>query len=263
MKTLKLDHSLADMIRRGDKTSTWRMYDDKDIRVNDDINLLDKVDPKDPGTWQSVGTARVDMVVEKRLGDITKSDFGGHEQFASREEMLKAYQGYYGPQVTFETPIKMIHFSLDRKTHAKVTDALPRLSEAKMYADGGSRGNPGPSASGFAIMDMDGQIVVKKGIYLGVTTNNQAEYQALRLGLEEARNMGVREVHVYMDSLLVINQMVGIFKVKNRDLWPIHEAIKELAATFKHVSYTHVPRELNKIADAEVNEALDAAEKLQ
>lgn len=263
MKTLKLDHSLADMVRRGDKTSTWRMYDDKDIRVNDEIELLDKVDPKDPSTWGQVGIARVDMVIEKRLGDVSRSDFQGHAEYASREEMLQDYQKYYGPQVTFETPIKMIHFTLDKKTQARVVDALPKLAEARMYADGGSRGNPGPSASGFAIMDMDGQIVVKKGIYLGVTTNNQAEYQALKLGLEEARSMGIREVHVYMDSLLVVNQMLGIFKVKNRDLWPIHEAIKEVATTFKHVSYTHVPRELNKIADAEVNEALDAAAKLQ
>ena len=75
--------------------------------------------------------------------------------------------------------------------------------------------------------------------------------------------MGVREVHVYMDSLLVVNQMLGIFKVKNRDLWPIHESIKQVAKSFKHVSYTHIPRELNKIADAEVNEALDAAAKIQ
>jgi ribonuclease HI len=263
MKTLKLDHTLAEMVRRGDKTATWRLYDDKDISVNDRIELLDKVNPADPSTWQTVGTARVDAVVEKRLGDVTQADFSGHEEFVSREDMLKAYQGYYGSQVTYETPIKMIHFTLDRKTQDVVADAIPRLREAKMYADGGSRGNPGPSASGYAIMQMDGQIVVKKGIYLGVTTNNQAEYQALKLGMEEAKAMGVQELHVYMDSLLVVNQMLGRFKVKNRDLWPIHESIKALTATFQHVSFTHVPRELNKIADAEVNEALDAAEKRQ
>jgi ribonuclease HI len=263
MKTLKLDHSLAEMVRRGDKTSTWRIYDDKDIRVNDKIELLDKVNPQDPSTWQPVGTARVDMIVEKRLGEINRADFEGHEEFSSRDEMLKAYQKYYGPQVTFETAIKMIHFTLDQNTQSKVEDAMPHLKEAKLYADGGSRGNPGPSASGFAVMNMDGQIVVKKGVYLGVTTNNQAEYQALKLGLEEARDMGVREVHVYMDSLLVVNQMLGIFKVKNRDLWPIHESIKETASTFKHVSYTHVPRELNKVADGAVNEALDEAAKGQ
>ena len=130
-----------------------------------------------------------------------------------------------------------------------------------MYGDGGSRGNPGPSASGFAILDMDDNIVVKKGVYLGVTTNNQAEYQSLKLGLEEALRMHANTVHVYMDSLLVVNQMRGIFKVKNRDLWPIHGAIKELTAQFKRVTFTHVPRELNKLADGAVNEALDEAAK--
>lgn len=203
------------------------------------------------------------MIVEKRLGEISKDDFIGHELFASREEMLKTYQGYYGAQVTFQTPVKMIHFTLSDKTHKNVVKNIPKLKIAKMYADGGSRGNPGPSASGYAIMDMEGSIVVKKGIYLGVTTNNQAEYQALRLGLEEAQSMGIREVHVFMDSLLVVNQMLGIFKVRNRDLWPIHEAIKKTASNFDNIYYKHVPRELNKIADAAVNEALDQAAERQ
>ncbi|HEU4914098.1 MAG TPA: reverse transcriptase-like protein [Candidatus Saccharimonadales bacterium] len=263
MKTLKLDHSLAEMVRRGDKTSTWRIYDDKDIRVNDHIELLDKVKPGDPATWQIVGAARVDMIVEKRLGDVVAADFEGHEEFASRDEMLKTYQKYYGPQATFETPIKMIHFTMDKRTQSVVQNAMPKLIEAKLYADGGSRGNPGPSASGFAILNMDGQVVVKKGVYLGLTTNNQAEYQALKLGLEEARSMGIRQLHVYMDSLLVVNQMVGRFKVKNRDLWPIHDAIKQLVTGFKEISFTHVPRELNKIADGAVNEALNEAERSQ
>jgi ribonuclease HI len=69
--------------------------------------------------------------------------------------------------------------------------------------------------------------------------------------------MGVQEVQVYMDSLLVVNQMKGIFKIKNRDLWPIHDAIKQLAKGFKKISYSHVPREFNKLADAAVNRALD------
>lgn len=133
-----------------------------------------------------------------------------------------------------------------------------QYKQIKLYADGGSRGNPGPSSSGFVLLDMNGSIIFKTGVYLGITTNNQAEYHALRLGLEEAKKIGALEVNIFMDSLLVVNQMKGIFKVKNRDLWPIYEAIKELAKHFKNVTYTHVPRELNKLADAEVNETLDA-----
>jgi len=131
------------------------------------------------------------------------------------------------------------------------------LKEVKLYTDGGSRGNPGPSAIGYVVLDKDDNLVVKKSKYLGITTNNQAEYQGLKEGLELCKSMNIATVHVYMDSLLVVNQMKGIYKVKNRDLWPTYEAIRELLGSFKHVSFTHVPRELNKIADEMVNECLD------
>lgn len=132
-----------------------------------------------------------------------------------------------------------------------------RLDEAKMYADGGSRGNPGPSAGGFAILDMENNVVITSGKYLGITTNNQAEYHSLKGGVEEALRRNIRVLHVYMDSLLVVNQMKGIYKIKNRDLWPIYQAIKEMIPEFKDVTFEHVPRELNKLADSVVNETLD------
>lgn len=129
--------------------------------------------------------------------------------------------------------------------------------EIKLYGDGGSRGNPGPSASGYVLYDMDNNELVRGGAYLGITTNNQAEYLSLKLGLEHAVKMGVHTVHVHMDSLLVVNQMLGKFKVKNRDLWPIYTAVQELLPRFKKVTFVHVPRALNKDADAMVNELLD------
>ena len=132
-----------------------------------------------------------------------------------------------------------------------------RLPNIKLYADGGSRGNPGPSASGYVLMDENEKILEDRGVYLGVTTNNQAEYTALKLGLTAALKRRASEVEVYMDSLLVVNQMNGSFKVRNRDLWPIHVEIGELATKFKRVTYQHIPRELNKLADAAVNRALD------
>jgi ribonuclease HI/pterin-4a-carbinolamine dehydratase len=140
----------------------------------------------------------------------------------------------------------------------KPAPAVKAPKKVKLYGDGGSRGNPGPSASGYVILDLDNNIIKKTGVYLGITTNNQAEYNSLKFGLEEAHKMGVQEIDVYMDSLLVINQMKGIFKVKNRDLWPLYESIKEQVTKFNKVTFTHVPRELNKLADAEVNTTLDA-----
>jgi ribonuclease HI len=107
---------------------------------------------------------------------------------------------------------------------------------------------------------MSGRIALKQGEYIGITTNNQAEYQALKLGLEHAlRDFQARQVHVYMDSMLVVNQMKNIFKIKNRELWPVHNACVELVKKFEKVSFDHVPRELNKLADEEVNKAMDEA----
>jgi ribonuclease HI/pterin-4a-carbinolamine dehydratase len=137
-------------------------------------------------------------------------------------------------------------------------DPAAHPEEVKIFTDGGSRGNPGPSASGFVIMDMEDTVLVERGTYLGVATNNIAEYTALKEALEECRKLGVRKVNAYLDSLLVVNQMNGIFKIKNRDLWPIHDAIKKLVVDFDKVEFSHVPREFNKLADAEVNKALDA-----
>ncbi len=142
-------------------------------------------------------------------------------------------------------------------TEGEVVANAPAPEKVKVFADGGSRGNPGPSASGFVILDLNDKVLVDKGVYLGVTTNNQAEYTALKLALEECHKLGAQEVAVYMDSMLVVNQMKGIFKVKNRDLWPIHDAIKQQVQNFRHVSYDHVPREFNSLADAAVNRAMD------
>jgi ribonuclease HI len=261
MKKLKLDHELAILVVKGEKWSTWRLFDDKDLSVNDEVELIDKVQPDKPGIWRPIGVARINKVIEKRLSDIDENDMDGHGKYSSPEAAVREFQKYYGSDVTPATPVKMIYFDFTPleagQSAANEVTAAPRVEAVKIYADGGSRGNPGPSASGFVVMDMDGKVLADKGVYLGVTTNNQAEYQALKFALEEAQKMHARKVDVYMDSLLVINQMKGIFKVKNRDLWPIHDAIKKLAASFEHISFTQVPRELNKLADAAVNRALD------
>ena len=132
------------------------------------------------------------------------------------------------------------------------------VKSVKLYTDGGSRGNPGPSATGFVILDFKDQIVNKGSKYLGITTNNQAEYTALVDGLKKCQDIGVEELEVYMDSLLIINQMKGSFKVKNADLIPLYRSAIQLSHNFKSISYTHVRRELNSIADSLVNECLDS-----
>lgn len=130
-----------------------------------------------------------------------------------------------------------------------------------LYTDGGSRGNPGPSAAGFIVMTDREQVVHEGGMYLGVTTNNQAEYQAVMLGLEKALEMGAKVIEVRLDSLLVVNQMNGVYDIKNRELWPIHERIRMLIGKFDKVTFMHVRREFNQLADGMVNKILDARSK--
>lgn len=127
-----------------------------------------------------------------------------------------------------------------------------------IYSDGGSRGNPGPSASGFIIMDSRENILHEGGIYLGITTSNQAEYHGVRLGLEKALAIGAKTADVRIDSLLVVNQMNGIYKIKNREIWPINERIRDLIVKFDKVTFSHVKREYNQLADGMVNKILNA-----
>lgn len=167
------------------------------------------------------------------------------QQYDMTDEIVKTFKAL-GYQEKSEQKTLM----LDDK---KATDDTMHI-----YTDGGSRGNPGPSATGYVLMTPDEQIIEEGGEYLGITTNNQAEYQAVKLALEAAEKYHPKKIRFFIDSLLVVNQMNGTYKIKNRDLWPIHENIKELMRNFEDVTFTHVRREFNKLADGKVNEVLDS-----
>lgn len=124
--------------------------------------------------------------------------------------------------------------------------------------DGASRGNPGLSSSGLVFIDpQTDEVVVEGGEFLGVTTNNQAEYRAVLLALKIAYELDVKTIKFKLDSLLVVNQMNGLWKIKNKDLWPINKLISEYKNLFKKVEFVHVRREFNKLADAMANRVLD------
>jgi len=256
MKTLKFNHDLAQLIIGGQKTSTWRLFDDKDLSVDDDIKIIDKVDANSSETWQVIGQGKVIQVTEKKLGDVTAEDLAGHEAFATDEEMLEQYRSYYGERVTVDTPVKIIYFSFTPGLGDIPTRAM-LLEQAKIFTDGGSRGNPGDSSCAYVICEMDDNVVEKSGYYMGVATNNQAEYYGMIKALERARDLGINKINLFSDSQLVVNQMNGIYKVKNQELAPLHKQLKELANSFEGISFDYVPRELNKIADKEVNRILD------
>lgn len=266
MKNLKFNHIEIENIKSGIQSATLRINDEKDISVDDVIQVIDKVYEDDPKTWEIVGTAKVNRVSEQRIGDL---DLDGcdFERFGSTAELYEQMALFYGDVINENTHVKVIEFDFQPHNTAKKFENSDvkkptNISEIKLYGDGGSRGNPGPSASGYVILDMQNNVLETNGEYLNITTNNQAEYHSLRLGLERARQLGVSTVHVYMDSLLVINQMKGAFKVKNKELLSVHLIVRDMLNDFKHVDFTHVPRELNKLADNEVNRILDVNQNI-
>jgi len=130
-------------------------------------------------------------------------------------------------------------------------------SHLKLFTDGGSRGNPGPSASGAVLYSEDDELVAEASKYLGVTTNNQAEYTAIIIGLEKALSLGAETIELCMDSELAVKQLKGEYKVKSPELAKRFLEVKNLLTKFDHVKIKHVRREFNKAADALVNKVLD------
>ncbi|MBD5634065.1 MAG: ribonuclease HI family protein [Candidatus Eremiobacteraeota bacterium] len=131
--------------------------------------------------------------------------------------------------------------------------------KATLFADGGSRGNPGPAASGAVLYAEDGATLAEVGEFLGVATNNVAEWRALVIGLLKARELGVEHIAVRMDSELVVRQVTGVYRVKHADLIPFATKAKALLREFRSSDVRHVPRKENAAADAVVNQVLDEA----
>lgn len=127
-----------------------------------------------------------------------------------------------------------------------------------IYTDGGSRGNPGPSATGIVIKDETGKIVAAYGEYLGTQTNNFAEYSAIISALKKAKELGATEVECLADSKLVIEQLSGHWKVKEPTIQKLFIEAWNALHQFKPYSLKHIMREKNTQADAEVNKVLDA-----
>lgn len=126
-----------------------------------------------------------------------------------------------------------------------------------VFTDGGARGNPGPAAGGVVIKNEKKEIIASFGTYLGIQTNNYAEYSALLAALQKAKELGASEVDCVLDSELVVKQMRGEYKIKEPNLQKLFVKVYNAASQFKKVSYRHVPRSENQEADREVNKTLD------
>jgi ribonuclease HI len=130
---------------------------------------------------------------------------------------------------------------------------------ARLFTDGGARGNPGPAAYGFVLETEDGTVLAAEGEAIGDATNNVAEYSGLIAGLRKAVELHVPDVEVVSDSELMVKQMRGEYKVKNEALRALSLEAARIARQLQSVEYRHVKRAHNELADRLVNEALDAA----
>jgi ribonuclease HI len=130
-----------------------------------------------------------------------------------------------------------------------------------VFTDGGARGNPGPAAAGGVIVGADGALIAEVSEYLGVATNNVAEYRALILTLRRALDEGCSKVDIRMDSELVVRQLEGKYRVKDAKMRPLHAAALKLLSMFERADVRHVRREENTLADKLVNAVLDAREE--
>lgn len=131
-------------------------------------------------------------------------------------------------------------------------------SVVNIYVDGASRGNPGEAGVGVIIIAKGGKVLKEIGRYLGKTTNNVAEYQALIIALKEAKSLGVKAIKMFADSELVVKQIKGEYKVKNAGLLPLYKEAKTLLMEFSRYDIIHINREKNTEADRLANLAIDA-----
>ncbi len=140
---------------------------------------------------------------------------------------------------------------------SKESDSPIHPPTYSLYTDGASRGNPGESGAGIVLKDSEGKTVKKIRKYLGVGTNNQAEYNALLLGLNLAKKTGAKKLNVHLDSELVVRQIKGEYRVKNSELKLLHQNVLKMFQEFDKINILHIPREMNREADLLANQAID------
>ena len=155
-----------------------------------------------------------------------------------------------------DTTISVLEIE-ESKTSPNYNASRDTANAVTINVDGASRGNPGPSGIGYCIRSADGNTIERKGEFIGFATSRVAEYYAIKKGIERAIELGYKTVRFISDSLMVVNQLNGIFKVKNQDILPIYNELQQKIEQFDAVSFTHVPRSENTIADAEANIAID------
>lgn len=242
MKYIKINDELLQKINKNGIKTIAIINDQDDLSLDDSVQFFNE-------TNVSFGLAKINQINLQKFADLRND--------TTIKQIIVPTPSV--DEIDNNSHVKIISFEYKKFAEPKSISSNTTLdtTSLKIFADGGSRGNPGPSASGYVILTKNDEIIKSDGVYLGITTNNQAEYKSIKFALEDAIELGGRQIAVFMDSLLVINQLNGKYKIKNFALIPIYKDIKELVGKFDYISFTHVPREFNKLADNEVNKCLD------
>ena len=162
------------------------------------------------------------------------------------------------PALFDEASLAVLSVVKERRQHVvRNIDYRGGTKVAMIYVDGGSRGNPGPSGVGYYVVGADGTILKRGGEFLGFSTSRLAEYYGLKEGVEQALELGLKSVRFMSDSLMLVNQMNGIYAVKNQDLLAVYNDIWGLLNRLDAYSIEHVSRLQNTEADFEVNRVID------
>lgn len=249
---------LTGKIRFGDQPEEAMMnavYDQLGVRAKK-IRLIDTI------TFISLSgvsqTSNLYIVYEVALAEGEKIDLGDRYtayNYANTEK-LNSLIIEEASQTVLE--IEVNQQKIDALgTEKSQLDFRKTANSATIYVDGASRGNPGPSGIGYYIVDADGRELKRGGEFIGFATSRVAEYFALKEGCEQALELGLSSVRIVGDNLMMINQMNGIYKVKNADLLTIYQDVQKMIKKFENVAFIHVRREQNSQADEEANLAID------
>ncbi len=196
--------------------------------------------------------------------------FGGENIRPNPHERYSAYKfikEYNGSAVRLDEASAMVleleNEKVNNNHHSNTSMSRSTANSATVYVDGSSRGNPGAAGIGYYIIGEDGQLLRRGGEFIGFATSRVAEYYALKEGIEQAISLGLKSVRFVSDCLMLVNQMNGIFMVKNHDIMPIYKDVQDLLKNFDVAVFTHVPRLQNAAADKEANLAIDRVLKNQ
>ena len=174
-----------------------------------------------------------------------------------RYTAFKFIKDFINPNVRLDEASASVLEIEEGKTIPHLASLRGTINSVTINVDGASRGNPGPSGIGYCIHDNTGKIIERGGEFIGFATSRVAEYCAMKKGIERAIELGYKTAHFISDSLMVINQLNGVFAVKNRDIVPFYRDIQNKISNFDAISFTHAPRSENTIADTEANLAID------